>query len=616
MRTITLEFVRPGPAHNQLLSPLTHYVALCGSLPAETIQFPFEHQQIVIRLRALQYRESRETREMQLADTARVLGQVLSQVPGLTAELARSSCQPGGMTHLRLILSANELALLPFELAHAPDGAPGAGQHLALQSLVPLCITRESRRAAWGRGHWPTPGRILFATASPDGVGPVPADAHLLALRQVIEPWIAHFPAEERRTRIAEHLTFLPQARLDSIQSALAGGEYTHVHLLAHGVPIDKAGDRRFGLALDDGVADGERLASVLRTRRRGQPDLVKPVVVTLAACDAGQVGSVVGAGASIAHALHEEGIPLVVASQFPLSFAGSVVLTQVLYEGFWSGADPRLLLNDLYRQLQVRVPQTHDWASIVAYAAFPPDLDDQLREVPRQQAKRRLDSALHYADRVTRGGERPADAELERLVGCVEDARRRMRELLNSQGPAAERAEILGLLAATEKRLAEILLRVGREGASLEEARKLYKEAFDADPSQDWCLVQMLSLTAVLRGGPAVDRDLWELARIRSEQELRVEDRRRRAWALGNLIELYLLSLLLENPPAETRRLAHQYARDLLELMGDSFEVHSTRRQLLRYCEFFRSDQPGWEEVVRLAMDLAGSLPASERFL
>jgi tetratricopeptide (TPR) repeat protein len=461
--------------------------------------------------------------------------------------------------------------------------------------------------------QWPAPVRILFATASPDGVGPVPADAHLLALRQVIEPWIAHFPPEERRTRIAEHLAFLPQARLDSIQSALAGLEYTHVHLLAHGVPIDKAGDRRFGLALEDGVADGERLASVLRTRRRGQPDLVRPAVVTLAACDAGQVGSVVGAGASIAHALHEEGIPLVVASQFPLSFAGSVVLTQVLYEGFWSGADPRLLLNDLYRQLQIRVPQTHDWASVVAYAAFPADLDDQLREVPLQQAKRRLDSALHYADRVTRGRDRPAEAELERLVGCVEDAQRQMGKLLDPQGPAAERAGILSLLAATEKRLAEILGRVSRAEAaraSLEEARKLYKEAFDADPSQDWCLVQMLSLTAVLRGGPAVDRDLWELARIRSEQELRIDDRRRRAWALGNLVELYLLSLLLENPPADARKLAHQYTRDLLELMGDSFEVHSTRRQLLRYCEFFRSEQPGWDEVVRLAMDLAGALP------
>ena len=66
------------------------------------------------------------------------------------------------------------------------------------------------------------------------------------------------------------------------------------------------------------------------------------PTVVTIAACDSGSVGSGVGAGASIAHALHEAGIPLVVASQFPQSFAGSVVMTEVLYEGLRRGATPQ----------------------------------------------------------------------------------------------------------------------------------------------------------------------------------------------------------------------------------------------------------------------------------
>ncbi|MCK7492772.1 MAG: hypothetical protein MZW92_15495 [Comamonadaceae bacterium] len=41
-------------------------------------------------------------------------------------------------------------------------------------------------------------------------------------------------------------------------------------------------------------------------------------MVVSLASCNSGNVGSVAGAGASIAHALHEAGIPMVVAGQFP----------------------------------------------------------------------------------------------------------------------------------------------------------------------------------------------------------------------------------------------------------------------------------------------------------
>jgi len=37
MRTLTLELLRHGPAHNQLLSPLTPYLALCENHPAVTL---------------------------------------------------------------------------------------------------------------------------------------------------------------------------------------------------------------------------------------------------------------------------------------------------------------------------------------------------------------------------------------------------------------------------------------------------------------------------------------------------------------------------------------------------------------------------------------------------
>ena len=31
IQNVKLELLRPGPAHNQLLSPLTPYLALCGA---------------------------------------------------------------------------------------------------------------------------------------------------------------------------------------------------------------------------------------------------------------------------------------------------------------------------------------------------------------------------------------------------------------------------------------------------------------------------------------------------------------------------------------------------------------------------------------------------------
>src|SRR5215213_9429394 len=95
MRTITLELLRHGTAHNQLLSPLTPYLALCENHAAVTLHVPFEHNQFLYRLRSLTYkhgdmsRTSRnrdEARTFQLQDTARVLGELLSAIPGLTAE--------------------------------------------------------------------------------------------------------------------------------------------------------------------------------------------------------------------------------------------------------------------------------------------------------------------------------------------------------------------------------------------------------------------------------------------------------------------------------------------------------------------------------------------------
>ena len=50
IRNIKLELLRPGPAHNQLLSPLTPYLALCGADGPVTVNIPFEHRHLLNRL--------------------------------------------------------------------------------------------------------------------------------------------------------------------------------------------------------------------------------------------------------------------------------------------------------------------------------------------------------------------------------------------------------------------------------------------------------------------------------------------------------------------------------------------------------------------------------------
>jgi hypothetical protein len=228
MRTVTLEFLRHGPAQGHLLSPLARYMALCGKYEPADISVPFDHAELMARLHPLlETRDSRETRELQFIDTARAIGNVLACVPGLVGELKRANDEDTLPAHLRIISNANELALLPFELAAAPTAFPGTGQFLALQTQLPLCITRETRGAK-PPVSWTRKPRVLFAAASP--VAPVPADEHLDILETALEPWM--YPSSQQQGG-DEFLTFLPNATAQQLMDACATGSYTHIHLLA-----------------------------------------------------------------------------------------------------------------------------------------------------------------------------------------------------------------------------------------------------------------------------------------------------------------------------------------------------------------------------------------------
>ncbi len=635
MESVTLELLRHGPPHGQLLSPLTEYMALCGAHSTVTVRVPFEHFQMLARLDALAYREGTKARTRGLRDTGSEITELLAKIPGLIAEITDAVGRGDGWVHLRLILSATELALLPFELADAPAGCPGAGQTLVLQNGARVCITREVRRVTGEAIKWPLKPKILFAAAAPQAVSPIPLQAHLLSLRRAIEPWVFHFDEnddDDRRKKIDEHFAFLPNASVKSLAKKCSSGEFTHVHLLAHGLQFEKVDELVPGIALHDShdstrmdVVDGERLAAVLRTHVKcSSGELSRPSVVTLATCGAGAVGPIISPGAGVAHELHLKGIPLVIASQFPLSVPGSIHMVRVLYEGMLRGDDPRLLIHDLRRELKSQVPQSHDWASIVAYATLPDDFEAQVSRVRVEQAGRRINAALNHADRAPSDafqrptGETSSDTDpdtsahdLRRVLGeCtsrLEVAGKCLEVLLDS---APQHTSLIsGRLASAKKRAAEIYYRAQqypritdavkseyREGslASLRLARDYYATSFEADRSRSWALVQQLALTAVLDGPEKINADSWNLAQLLSTQDLAHSDLQRQKWAHCNLIELYLLFLMMPSPrpsisPEEARESAIEHTQTAIRLCGAaSGEVYATRRQLLRYQEFF----------------------------
>ncbi|MFT3766818.1 MAG: CHAT domain-containing protein [Minicystis sp.] len=475
-RTVTLELLRHGSSNNQLLSPLTPYLALCGNYDAETVNVGVEHVQMLRNMRGLRYQDGRAgeiaAREAASAEVSRLV----STIRSLTAEISSVPRGQKDVIHLRLVLSAAELSLLPFELIRSPAGFPGHGQYLSLQTAAPIALTREVRRVAATTMAWPDRPRILVVAAQPPGVAGVPLRAHLLALRWALDPWLYQGTAEE----LGRHVTVLPRASIAAVREACAAAAgkdqpYTHVHVLAHGVPDETIleGIHGYGLAFHaDGdpnrmdVVSGTRLAAALRCHPSGPigGNLAGPAVVTVASCDSANVGDVVAPGASIAHQLHEAGVPLVLASQFPLSVRGSVIMAEVVYTRLLRGEDPRTLVHDLRQTLHVACRDTHDWASIVAYAALPADMDAQVKRAKSQRALAAVNVAItrcDYAERSGRAaGAKAKGADAKAPIDTLADAMAWLESTQpkkEEQVEAAEQARLCGVLANASKRVAHV---------------------------------------------------------------------------------------------------------------------------------------------------------------
>ena len=89
MKTIHLEILRQGPPHNQLLSPLTEYLALCENHPAVPVRLPFEHAVLLRRMKALRYEDKAEYRPADVDEVLRWMTAILR---------SRCGCEGSRMT--------------------------------------------------------------------------------------------------------------------------------------------------------------------------------------------------------------------------------------------------------------------------------------------------------------------------------------------------------------------------------------------------------------------------------------------------------------------------------------------------------------------------------------
>jgi hypothetical protein len=628
MRTIDLEIVRPGEAHNQLLSPLVNYTALCGRHVSATVTVPREHRAVLEMLRPLQEPESADPRERArgMDELGDLLKQVLSPVRGLTRELSNGSDE---WVELRLLLTPMELSLLPFEMLYSV-AARGELADSLQRGQRNIVLTRGIRGSGRMLLEWPVVPRILLIAASPGGIARPPLEAHHLALRKALDPWI--LPPREKETvaNASALFTVLTNATLDDIRRTCAATRFDWVHMLVHGgqSPTDK---KSFGIVLDGAdhpeVVDGAQLAAALTPVRDGKPG-VPPSMVVLCTCHSGRSDNVVYPGASVAQEIHASGVPVVIASQFPLTFRGSVIVADEMYRHLMDHGDPRIAVAACRNRLrQLASPSRHpDEASLVAYCEVGPEFTTMQRNLGTQRAYRMMETAREW------GIKEKAEWRLSEAGKRIDSVERALQQdlaaatALTEKGAASERiphkarvaalrseiGELRGLQGSVYKRLAEIEFKDSPKRAEelLVQSCRAYSRASDINPNDHWAATQRLALeliTSASANRTDTQRLLWKNAVAAAKSETHL-------WRHGTLAELFLLAPLLF---PEDKTWADQVIQELETLLrnhGPSDEravLTSTRRQFERYHNWWANGRPDpWIAIAATAQKAAGMLP------
>jgi hypothetical protein len=456
-------------------------------------------------------------------------------------------------------------------------------------------------------------------------------EAHLLALRQAVEPWRWSRWVYERDQAPGQLVTFLGSAGIDDIREACRRQDFTHVHVLAHGRPLGDGSDGRFGLWLHRGVGrevvSGQRLAQALcvanTDERRSDP-----LVVTLAACDTARLPSPIVPGGSMAHDLHENGVPWVIASQLPLTASGSVIFARDVYDGLLRARDPRVVLSDLRGHLASRFGDRHDWAAVVAYASLPHDFEPSLQRYRLRAARAVRDHAYTLVDLLLlerwRGGPRPTRRALEQAAAAAKaaleafenahDVNRSDRLDRPELVPSATLADHYATSAALRKRQAEVNWLRAESGREWRRDLALALGDYITGVSlgsydAHWNLAQTSVLTAVLRRFPPAGRSAadwrdayFEEAVSAAQLATRQPEPTTNMWGWSTLAELYLVRSATEpgGAPAETLKALERMLS--FNVPARVLAVWTTFRQFQRFRHWWNHDD--WRATAQAACD------------
>ena len=179
------------------------------------------------------------------------------------------------------------------------------------------------------------------------------------------------------------------------------------------------------------------------------------------------------------------------------------------------------------------------------------------------------------------------------------------------------EKAERIGMSAASEKRIAIAYTLAGKQEASTkayEKSRDFYRAALEREPFNHWVITQYLSIIATPTLAHASDGlkvlakqygPWWTAAQQIAEWQLGNANDSDRIWALGTLAELVLLGAAYGGTNFNGRRAEEQivrYCEQMHKLRGqDPFPIFSTQRQFRRYIQYWNRNE--WAGLARAAL-------------
>jgi hypothetical protein len=637
MKSIKMDFVRDGDDNAIFEKGRTYHVVIESSQHRQ-FKMPLRQEEFLTFLAQLRYHEaiSERTRKSALRKLSKVVTKILKP-PEETADALQ----------LDLVTNARELWALPFEAALASDGEP-----LLTRREPAIVLTRRAPKSFAERQlKWPSRPRILFAYASPEWTGGHPVDdaAHKAALLTALKPWMEPLPGQQVLVGKEESvLTTCREASLQDIEQACRRAEaegrpYTHIHLLAHGVRYVEepyAFQARFGIALrsdDDLPTMPEELVRVLWPQRapdwQGQE---LPVVVTLAICDAANAENTIIEAGGLAQELHSAGVPIVIASQLPLTFPGSEIMTRVFYQGWLAGKDVRTVLHETRVALHGDDESGHDWVSLVAYVRLPEGYNDYLFEVRLKSQLAALETASKHASYLIEN-DITEEMQYQQVTERLQERVLQLEQLLKEHGSITHQRkkeivqENAGQLGSAYKRLAELLANraqaepgraahwLAESRRAMEKARDAYRDGFRHNTSHHWTGVQYLALDAILNGQVSNIAD-WYACNVAATAQRDHPDSSDVdiVWALGSIAELGLLAPLApvgggitaEDGAAALTSLCERVTA-CPDLFADFSPILSTHRQMMRYVKWwtksngFFNERDGdlMEEALKLAL-------------